>query len=65
MGFRVPAPSAIGPMHDADTTSLPELVSYGDDELLLDTADPSTYTVCNTAADIATALTTDRGTEER
>ena len=65
MGFRAPAPSAIGPMHDTDTTSLPGLLIYEDDELLIDTADPSTYTVCTTAADIAAALTTERDTEER
>ena len=64
MGFRAPAPSAIGPMHNTDTTSLPDLVIY-DDELLLDTTDPSTYTVCNTAAEIAAALTTDRATGQR
>ena len=65
MGFRTPAPSAIGPIHDTDTTSLPDLVIYDDDELLLDTTDPSTYTVCDTAADIATGLTTGRDTEQR
>ena len=37
VGFRAPAPSAIGPMHATDTTSLPDLVSHDDDELLLDT----------------------------
>jgi hypothetical protein len=42
-------------MLNTDTTSLPDLVIY-DDRLLLDTADPSTYTVCTTAADIAAAL---------
>ena len=37
VGFRAPAPSAIGPMHTTDTTILPDLVSYDDGELLLDT----------------------------
>ena len=58
VGFRAPAPSAIGPMHTADTTtSRNDLVIQDDDEVLIDTADPSTYTVCETAADIAAALT--------
>ena len=37
VGFQRPASSAIGPMHDTDTTSLADLVSYDDGELLLDT----------------------------
>ena len=65
MGFRAPAPSTIGPMQNTDTTSHPDLVIYDDDELLLDTADPSTYTVCTTPSDIAAALTTDPDTEQR
>lgn len=44
-------------MHTADTTtSLNDLAIQDDDEVLIDTTDPSTYTVCQTAADIATAL---------
>lgn len=46
-------------MHAADTTtSLDGLVIEDDGEVLIDTADPSTDTVCETAVDIATALTT-------
>ena len=57
-GFRAPAPGAIAPMYTADTTtSLNALVSQDDDEVLIETADPSTYALCETAADIVTALT--------
>ena len=52
-GFRVPAPSAIRPAHEHP---LEQLRIYDGDELIFDGSDPSTYTVCQTAADIATAL---------
>jgi len=58
VGFRVPAPSAIRAMHDPHTTtSLDEILIYEDGELVFDGSDPSTYTVYETAADLAAALT--------
>ena len=48
-------------MHTADTTtSLNTLIVQDDDEVLIDTTDPSTYAVCKTAAEIAAALTENR-----
>jgi len=44
-------------MHDPDISiSLEGLRIYEDDELVFDGSDPSTYTVCEIATDIATAL---------
>ncbi len=57
VGFRAPAPSAIRPMHDPHTiTGLGGLRIYEDGALVFDGSDPSTYTVCETAADIAAVL---------
>jgi len=45
-------------MHDPHTTtSLDEILIYEDGELVFDGSDPSTYTVYETAADLAAALT--------
>jgi len=53
-------------MHDTDTTtSLEGLLIYEDDELAFDGADRSTYTVCESAADIAAAFATDTGEQQR
>jgi len=53
-------------MPDTDnTTSLEGLLIYEDDELVLDGADRSAYTVCETAAEIAAALTTDTSEQQR
>ncbi len=66
MDFRVPASSAIRPMPDPHTiTNLEGLRIYEDDELVFDASDPSTYTVCETADDIATALAINDDTEDR
>jgi hypothetical protein len=44
-------------MHDPTTPNrLGRLVIYESDEVLYDSADPSTYIVCETAQEIAAAL---------
>jgi hypothetical protein len=54
----------MGPMHDPDLiTSLQGLRITCGDELLFDGSDPSTYTICETAEDLAAALSLDCDTE--
>gem|GEM_PF-4028717 len=57
VGFGVPAPSAIRPMHDPTTTTrLEGLRIYEGDELIFDGADPTTYVLCESADELAAAL---------
>ena len=58
MDFRGPAPERDRAMHDPDTTiPLEQIRIYdGDDELIFDGSDPSTYTVCTTAEELAAAF---------
>ncbi len=44
-------------MHDTDTDiTLEQLRIYDGDELMFDGSDPSTYTVCTTAEELAAAF---------
>ncbi len=65
VGFRAPASSPIRPMHDQHTTTaLAGLRIYEDDRLIFDGSDPTTYTVCQSADDIAAALASNDNTED-
>ena len=64
-GFRVPASSAIRPMHDTDTDiTLEQLRIYDGDELIFDGSDPTTYTVCETAEQLVAAFAAAAGVAE-
>jgi hypothetical protein len=55
VGFRVPAPCAMGPMHDPHTHTGIDVAAiriYEHDELIFDGSDPTSYVVLATAEDV-------------